>query len=115
LLLVVIGVGLSSLGFLIAWRLDSTQGFHAIMNLCLMPMWLLSGAFFPREGASRWLQWAMTVNPLTYGVDALRQVMYLGSSHAGPGSGSLVTPVAVTVISAGIMLWLAVRASSRVT
>ena len=38
---------MTGLGFIIAWRLDSTQGFHAVMNLLLMPLWLLSGAFFP--------------------------------------------------------------------
>ena len=46
-LMCLIAIGLNCLGFVLAWRLDSTQGFHAIMNLLLMPMWLLSGAFFP--------------------------------------------------------------------
>ena len=41
------GIGLTALGFVLAWRMESTQGFHAIMNLLLMPLWLLSGAFFP--------------------------------------------------------------------
>jgi ABC-2 type transport system permease protein len=39
--------GLTNLGLIIAWRMDSTQGFHAIMNLILIPIWLLSGAVFP--------------------------------------------------------------------
>ena len=47
LLMFVISVALTALGFLIAWRMDSTQGFHAIMSVFLLPMWLLSGAFFP--------------------------------------------------------------------
>ena len=66
-----LAVALTSLGFLIAWRMDSTQGFHAIMSLFLMPMWLLSGAFF-RHGADGLLGWIVAVNPLTYGVAALR-------------------------------------------
>ena len=45
-----------ALGFLIAWRLDSTQGFHAIMNLFLVPMWMLSGALFPAGGAAGWIR-----------------------------------------------------------
>ncbi|HEV8537380.1 MAG TPA: ABC transporter permease, partial [Bacteroidota bacterium] len=45
--LLVVSFGLSGLGFLIAWRMDSTQAFHAIMNLFLIPLWLLSGALFP--------------------------------------------------------------------
>jgi ABC-2 type transport system permease protein len=80
LILFVIAFGLSNLGFFIAWRSDSTQGFHAIMNLFLMPMWLLSGAFFPAAGAPGWIRWIITLNPLTYGVAALRRALY----HALP-------------------------------
>ena len=55
LVLLVISFGLTGLGFMIAWQLDSTQGFHAIMNLVLIPMWLMSGALFPVQGAPAWL------------------------------------------------------------
>jgi ABC-2 type transport system permease protein len=75
-LLTVSAVGLSALGLLIAWRMDSTQGFHAIMNLFLIPMWLLSGALFPAAGASVWVRWLVAVNPLTYGVAGLRHALY---------------------------------------
>ena len=68
--------GLTNLGLLIAWRMDSTQGFHAIMNLILIPIWLLSGAFFPSTGAPSWLAWVMKLNPLTYGVAAFRRSLY---------------------------------------
>ncbi|MCH7479101.1 MAG: ABC transporter permease, partial [SAR324 cluster bacterium] len=69
-------MGLSGLGFWFAWRTDSVQGFHAVMNLLLFPMWLLSGAFFPASGASVWLRAVMTINPLSYGLGALRHVLY---------------------------------------
>ncbi len=71
-----VAFALTSLGLLIAWRIESTQGFHTIMNLILMPLWMLSGAFFPAKGAPFWLGWAMRVNPLTYGVAALRRSLY---------------------------------------
>lgn len=74
-LLVLISFGLTALGFMIAWRMDSTQGLHAIMNLVLVPMWLLSGAFFPVEKQPAWLEWVMRCNPLTYGVRALRDAL----------------------------------------
>ena len=48
--LALVAFGLTGLGFILAWRLDSTQGFHAIMNLLLVPMWMLSGALFPASG-----------------------------------------------------------------
>jgi ABC-2 type transport system permease protein len=77
-----LGFALTGLGFVIAWSLDSTQGFHAIMNLFLIPMWLLSGAVFPAAGAAGWIRAVMSVNPLTYGVAALR-----GSLDASPIDG----------------------------
>src|SRR5712671_1265025 len=77
LLLVVLTVflvsfALTALGFAIAWPMDSTQAFHAIINLFLIPLWLLSGALFPLAGASGWIRLLMRINPLTYGVEALR-------------------------------------------
>ncbi|HYN22248.1 MAG TPA: ABC transporter permease, partial [Thermoanaerobaculia bacterium] len=53
--LAVLGISLTAVGFAFAWRVDSVQGFHAVMNLLLVPMWLLSGAFFPPSGAPVWL------------------------------------------------------------
>lgn len=83
--IVVMAFALTSLGLLIAWRMDSTQGFHAIMNLLLIPIWLLSGAFFPAAGAPGWLGWVMRLNPLTYGVAALRRALYFGTPAAVSG------------------------------
>jgi ABC-2 type transport system permease protein len=73
--LILLGYTLTALGFLIAWPLDSTQGFHAIMSVFLLPMWLLSGATFPAE-ESGWLGGIVSLNPLTYGVAGLRRLMY---------------------------------------
>jgi ABC-2 type transport system permease protein len=65
-------------GLLIAWRMESTQGFHAIMNLLPLPIWFLSGAFFPATDAPTVLRWIMRLDPLTYGLAALRTCLYLG-------------------------------------
>lgn len=81
LALFVLGIGLAGLGFLIAWRMDTTQGFHAVMNLVLVPLWLLSGALFPIDGASAWMGTIIRLNPLYYGMSAFRQALYLGSGH----------------------------------
>jgi ABC-2 type transport system permease protein len=74
--ILLVSFSLTALGFVVAWRLDSTQAFHAIINLFLMPLWMLSGALFPVNGASRWIAWIMRANPLTYGVEALRASLY---------------------------------------
>jgi len=80
--LALLAFGLTNLGLLTAWRMDSTQGFHAIMNLLLIPIWLLSGAFFPSTGVPGWLAWTMKLNPLTYGLAAFRQSLYLNTAAA---------------------------------
>src|SRR3954447_21754285 len=64
-----IAFSLTALGFIIAWPMDSTQAFHAIINLFLIPLWILSGAMFSVSGASKWIATIMRVNPLTYGTD----------------------------------------------
>ncbi|MFQ3671440.1 MAG: ABC transporter permease [Verrucomicrobiia bacterium] len=71
-------VALTALGFVFAWKSDSVQGYHGIMNLVLFPLWLLSGALFPRETAASWMAWVMSVNPLTYGLEGLRAALVGG-------------------------------------
>jgi ABC-2 type transport system permease protein len=76
LIIALTAFALTALGFAVAWRLDSTQAFHAIVNLFLIPLWLLSGALFPVSGASGWIRAVMRANPLTYGVEALRHSLF---------------------------------------
>ncbi len=107
LVLTLIALALTALGFIIAWQLDSTQGFHAIMNLVLMPMWLLSGAFFPPTGAAGWMRPLIAVNPLTYGVAALREALAPGA--AGTDAPSFGLALGVTAAFA-LVTFLAARA-----
>jgi ABC-2 type transport system permease protein len=95
--LFIISFGLTGLGFIIAWQMDSTQGFHAIMNLFLIPLWLLSGALFPTAGAAGWIRSIMLLNPLTYGVEGVREILYL--NKALPAADAISLPVALTVIT----------------
>ncbi len=104
-----IGLSFTALGVVIAWRTRTTRGFHAVMNLFLMPLWVLSGAFFPAEGAPGVLQWIIRLNPVSYGVAGLREAMYL------PGPSPLSAPplgfsLIITAVFAGLMFFLAVKA-----
>jgi ABC-2 type transport system permease protein len=72
--LFLVGVALTALGYCLAWPMESTQGFHALMSLVLLPMWLLSGSFFPMDQSS-WLSTVIAANPLTYGVAGLRRLL----------------------------------------
>lgn len=101
--------GLTSIGFFFAWWLNTVQGFHAVMNMVLMPMWLLSGALFPVESASPWIRWLTTVNPLTYGVGGLRRMLF-GEAAGGP---TLAVCWAVTLGFGLVSLALAVKQASR--
>lgn len=116
LFLTLLGYALTALGFLIAWPLDSTQGFHAIMSIFLFPMWLLSGAFFP-AGESGWLSWIIRLNPLTYGVAGLRRLLYSGALPVAPGLPAFSTCLSVTigfcVVCLALSAWLAERRTSR--
>jgi ABC-2 type transport system permease protein len=98
-LMFVISIALTALGFLIAWRMDSTQGFHAIMSVFLLPMWLLSGAFFPGDVGGV-LGWIVRINPLTYGVAGLRH--YLQNSYDAAVLPSLGVCWLISLLFAGL-------------
>jgi ABC-2 type transport system permease protein len=69
---------LSSLGVAIASHLKTMESFQVVMNFVMMPLLFLSGAFFPVRGLPNWLEVLIHLDPVAYGVDALRQVV-LGS------------------------------------
>lgn len=96
--MVLVALQMTGLGLIIAWRMESTQGFHAIMNLILMPLWLLSGALFPAAGASAWLEWVMRVNPVTYAMALLRRCLYLDNPGAVAGLPSVAPALILTVL-----------------
>jgi ABC-2 type transport system permease protein len=113
LFICVLGFALTGLGYVIAWPMSSTQGFHAVMSVFLLPMWLLSGAIFP-VGNSGWLSWVMSLNPLTYGVAGLRRLMYAGEiPSTAAGLPSLWVCLAVTALFCGACIALAVRLTNR--
>jgi ABC-2 type transport system permease protein len=63
----------TSLGTAIASKLEDMQAFPIIINFIIMPLFFLSGALFPLEGLSKSLSIIIKLNPLSYGVDAMRQ------------------------------------------
>ncbi len=71
-----IAFSLTALGFAIAWKMESAQGFHAIINLFLLPMWMLSGSLFTFSHAWKGIKWLMVINPLSYGADALQLTFF---------------------------------------
>jgi len=108
-----VSFSLTALGFAIAWPMDSTQAFHGIVNLFLIPLWLLSGALFPISGASGWIRVIMRVNPLTYGVEALRVLLYPGADSDFQLTSAIATLVLFSFVMFGIALLVANRRTTK--
>jgi ABC-2 type transport system permease protein len=113
--MLLVALGLTSLGLVIAWRMESTQGFHAIMNLILIPIWLLSGAFFPASGAPAPLRWLMQINPLTYGMAALRRCLYWDNTAAVGPLPTMPWSLLISLLFCSIAFWGATRMARRST
>jgi len=104
-----VSFALTALGFAIAWPMDSSQAFHGIVNLFLIPLWLLSGALFPLEGASGWIRFIMRLNPLTYGVEALRGLLYPGAETTFPLPSAMATLLLFSLVMFGLAFLMANR------
>jgi len=78
--MILIAVGFVLVGIAFSSRMKDFHGFSLIMNFVVMPIFFLSGAFFPLDKLPEWLKWFVYIDPLTYGVDALRFCMVNTSS-----------------------------------
>jgi ABC-2 type transport system permease protein len=108
-----VSFALTALGFAIAWPMDSTQAFHGIINLFLIPLWLLSGALFPITRASGWIRVLMYMNPLTYGVEALRALLYPGMDTPFPLPSAIATLLLFSLVMFGLAFLMANRRTTR--
>ena len=119
-LMAVASLALTALGVCFAWPMESTQGFHAIMNLVLMPLWLLSGAFFPiphpaADGPlGQWIMhWVMLANPLSYTMAGLRRTLGAAVESDGlwlPGiAASWSVSIAFLVVTCVAAWWIVSR------
>jgi len=78
-LMLLLAIIMGSLGVLIATRIRSMEAFQAVMQMLLFPIIFLSGVFFPLDGLPSWMNVIVKLNPATYGIASIRQVI-LGSS-----------------------------------
>ena len=78
LLLLLSGM-LSAFGILVGVRIRSQEAFQTVMALLVFPLIFLSGVFFPVDATPGWMAAVSKLNPVTYGVDAVRQVLLAGS------------------------------------
>jgi len=110
--LVATSVALSSLGFALAWWLNSTQGYHVVMSVLLIPLWVLSGAMFPASGARGGIGALMKWNPVAYGVAGLRRGLY-GARFGELSSTGLGSSAALELLVVTAFAIVAVAAAAR--
>jgi ABC-2 type transport system permease protein len=110
LAILVTSLCLTTIGFIFAWKLDSIQGFHSVMNLFLMPMWLLSGAFFPASRAPFVLKIVIYCNPLTYGFTAIQSC--LQSQNLSSSVLTYSSAIAIEILFALVTTLIAIQVVS---
>jgi ABC-2 type transport system permease protein len=69
-------IALTAFGVFVASHIQRMESFQVVMQLVLFPMLFLSGAMFPLQGLPTWLTVITRLNPLTYAVAPLRQVVF---------------------------------------
>ncbi|MFC2047320.1 ABC transporter permease [Chloroflexota bacterium] len=118
-LMLLLSASTGSLGILLATRIRSMEAFQAVMQMLMFPMIFLSGVFFPIRGLPAWMNILVKLNPATYGIAPIRQVM-LGESPDSPftinlfgHTMSLWDNIAVLVAFGVVMILLAVWSFSN--
>ena len=108
-----VSFSVSAFGIVIATFYESYESFSAIMNFIIMPMFFLSGAMYPVKLLPEALRFAAKLNPLTYGVDALKHV--ISPLVHGPMSPdfSIVTDLAVIIVLSVIFVFAGAKAFER--
>jgi ABC-2 type transport system permease protein len=119
-------IALTAFGVFVATRIQKMEGFQVVMQLLLFPMIFLSGALFPLNGLPGWLKILTHINPLTYAVAPLRQVVFAAQNMPAaarkrfPASVELFghtlsigTEIAIVVVFACVFIALAIRGFSR--
>jgi ABC-2 type transport system permease protein len=119
-MVIILSLGLAGLGIFLASFMRSQQGFQTMMQIIIFPLIFLAGVFFPVNNVPVWMEVISKVNPLTYGVDAVRQV-FLGSEASAMGLGvtvadhtfTMLQDVLVVAIMSALSLTAAIWAFNR--
>jgi len=118
-LMFLLATAMGSFGVLLATRIRTIEAFQAVMQILMFPMMFLSGVFFPLQGLPAWMDVLVKINPVTYGIAPIRQVV-LGTSPDSPfgitllgHTMSLWNNVSVLAVFGAVMILLAMWSFSR--
>ena len=104
---------ISSFGIVLATFYESYESFSVIMNFIIMPMFFLSGAMYPVKSLPAVLKIAAKLNPLTYGIDAIKHAIFpLEAGHMGPDF-SITTSASVIILTSVVFVFIAAKAFER--
>ncbi|NTX01010.1 ABC transporter permease [Myxococcus sp. CA051A] len=110
--MVLSALALTGMGMSLAWWVRSSAGYHAVMSIVLLPMWVLSGAMFPLKGAGTWLSWVMVLNPMRFSVEGVRRALYGAEASVVVGSPMSGTGLEVPVLLAFATVFVGLAAVS---
>jgi ABC-2 type transport system permease protein len=110
LFMIVIALFFTALGTAIASRLDDMQGFQVIMNFLVMPIFFLSGALFPLTGLPPVIEWLVRIDPLSYGVDAIRGALVGGSQFGFSLDITVLLVITAFMLGLGTYLFSGIEA-----
>lgn len=107
ILMALVSLSITSFGLLIASFLTSLEGFSAIMNFVVLPMFFLSGALYPVKSMPLFLQYLAKINPLSYGIDSFKHVILTADAESVLSTDfSLAMDISVVVVFSIIMIIL---------
>ena len=109
----ILSFALASFGILLASFYDSYESFSVIMNFIVMPMFFLSGAMYPVKLLPEVLKVVSKLNPLTYGVDALKNIVFPYETGRMSADFSLFTDLTVILTLSVVFVLIAGKAFER--
>jgi ABC-type multidrug transport system permease subunit len=104
LLCVLTSLSFSAIGLLVSSRARTMEAVSGLMNLVMLPMWILSGIFFSATRFPAAIQPLVRALPLTAAIDALR-----GNMLQGISMGQLAAPVAILLAWAAVAFAVSLR------
>ncbi|MFH1183283.1 MAG: ABC transporter permease [Candidatus Moraniibacteriota bacterium] len=98
LFMLLLSFAISGMSLVIASVMKTMESFGVLMQLFIFPMFFLSGAFFPLTSVPSWMVVLSRINPLTYGVDATRQIILGTQVDPGVIAKLVIHPVYIDAL-----------------
>ncbi len=105
LIVITLAFGLSSLAVMLASRIKKFEVYTMVANAITLPLWFLSGSFFPISSMPKWMANMSYLNPLTYAVNGMKSIILTGYYPIN----SILMQVAVLALFGVILFFMAIK------